>query len=48
MPDEKIYLCCSSSKDGGRKITTITKIDDTSLYKPILAQIQNNQTLQLK
>ena len=48
MPDEKLYHCGSSSKDGGRKITTITKIDDTSLYKPLLAQIQNNQTLQLK
>ena len=48
MPDEKIYHCGSSSKDGGRKITTITKIDDTSLYKPLLAQLQNNQILQLK
>ena len=48
MPDEKIYLCGSSSKDGGRKITTISKIDDTSLFKPILSQIQNNQILQLK
>ena len=47
-PDEKIYLCGSSSKDGGRKITTISKIDDTSLFKPILSQIQNNQILQLK
>ena len=47
-PDEKIYHCGSSSKDGGRKITTIIKIDDTSLYKPLLAQLQNNQTLQLK
>ena len=47
-PDEKIYHCGSSSKDGGRKITTITKIDDTSLYKPLLAQIQNNQVFQLK
>ena len=46
--DEKIYHCGSSSKDGGRKITTITKIDDTSLYKPLLAQLQNNQTLQLR
>lgn len=45
-PDEKIYHCGSSSKDGGRKITTITKIDDTSLYKPLLAQIQNNQIYQ--
>ncbi len=26
-PDEKIYLCGSSSKDGGRKITTISKIE---------------------
>ena len=48
MPDEKIYHCGSSSKDGGRKITTITKIDDTSLYKLLLAQLQNNQTLQLR
>jgi len=47
-PDEKIYHCGSSSKDGGRKITTITKIDDTSLYKPLLTKIQNNQSLQLK
>ena len=47
-PDEKIFLCGSSSKDGGRKITTISKIDDTSLFKPILSQIQNNQILQLK
>ncbi len=46
--DEKIYLCGSSSKDGERKITTISKIDDTSLFKPILAQIQNNQVLQLR
>ena len=46
MPDEIIYHCGSSSKDGGRKITTITKIDDTSLYKPLLAQIQNNQIYQ--
>ncbi len=47
-PDEKIFLCGSSSKDGGRKITTISKIDDTSLFKPILSQIQNNQVLLLK
>ena len=46
--DEKIYHCGSSSKDGGRKVTTITKIDDTSIYKPLLAQLQNSQTLILK
>ena len=47
-PDERIYHCGSSSKDGGRKVTTITKIDDTSIYKPLLAQLQKNQILVLK
>ena len=47
-PDEKIYHCGSSSKDGGRKVTTITKIDDTSIYKPLLAQLQKKQVLVLK
>ena len=47
-PDEKIYHCGSSSKDGGRKVTTITKIDDTSVYKPLLAQLQKKQILVLK
>ena len=46
--DEKIYHCGSSSKDGGRKVTTITKIDDTSIYKPLLAQLQKKRTLVLK
>ena len=47
-PDEKIYHCGSSSKDGGRKVTTITKIDDTSIYKPLLAQLQKKKILVLK
>lgn len=47
-PDEKIYHCGSSSKDGGRKVTTITKIDDTSIYKPLLAQLKKKQILVLK
>lgn len=47
-PNEKIYHCGSSSKDGGRKVTTITKIDDTSIYQPLLAQLQKNQPLMLK
>ena len=47
-PNEKIYHCGSSSKDGGRKVTTITKIDDTSIYKPLLAKLQKNLHLILK
>ncbi len=47
-PNEKIYHCGSSSKDGGRKVTTITKVDDTSIYKPLLAKLQKNLPLILK
>lgn len=46
--DEEIYHCGSSSKDGGRKVTTISRIDDTSIYKPLLAQLQKNKPLVLK
>ena len=46
--DEKIYHCGASSKDGGRKITTITLTEDTSVYKALVSQILNNQPLILK
>lgn len=46
--DEKIYHCGASSKDGGRKITTITLTEDTSVYKALVSQLLNNQPLMLK
>lgn len=46
--DEKIYHCGASSKDGGRKITTITLTEDTSVYKALVSQLLNNQPLILK
>ncbi|WP_407424948.1 ORF6N domain-containing protein [Treponema sp.] len=47
-PDEKIYHCGASSKDGGRKVTTITLTDDTSVYSGLIAQLLKNKPLVLK
>jgi len=30
--DEKIFHCGGSSKDGGRKVTSITRVEDVILY----------------
>ena len=45
---EKIYHCGASSKDGGRKVTTITLTEDTSVYKALIGQLLNNKPLVLK
>ena len=47
-PDEKIYHCGASSKDGGRKVNTITLTDDTSVYEKLILQLLNNPPLLLK
>ncbi|MBR1715219.1 MAG: ORF6N domain-containing protein [Treponema sp.] len=47
-PDEKIYHCGASSKDGGRKVTTITLTDDISVYSNLIAQLLKNKPLLLK
>ena len=47
-PDEKIYHCGASSKDGGRKVNTITLTDDTSVYDTLILQLLNNPPLLLK
>ena len=47
-PDEKIYHCGASSKDGGRKVNTITLTDDTSVYEELILQLLNNPPLLLK
>ncbi len=44
---EKIYHCGASSKDGGRKVSTITLLSDNALYSPLFAQIIGNQELVL-
>lgn len=45
--DEIIYHCGGSSKDGGKRITSITRVEDTMLYKNIITSLLNNPDLQL-
>lgn len=36
---EKVFHCGASSKDAGKKITTITESNDTKIYKPLIDSI---------
>lgn len=45
---EKIFHCGSSSKDGGRKVSTITLIEDGMAYNQLFMELQKNQELVLK
>lgn len=40
-----IYHCGGSSKDGGKRITTISKIEDNAVYKGVIDRILNNDKL---
>ncbi|MBO4481281.1 MAG: ORF6N domain-containing protein, partial [Bacteroidales bacterium] len=44
---ETIYHCGGSSKDGGKRITSITKVEDKMLYRGIIETLQDNPTLQI-
>ena len=45
--NEIIFHCGASSKDAGKRITTITKIEDSSLYKDLIKEILNNEDLKI-
>lgn len=45
---EKVYHCGASSKDAGKKITTITESKDTKIYKALIDSIMNNSSLVLR
>ena len=45
--NEMIFHCGGSSKDAGKRITSITKVEDTNIYKDIINNLQNNKTLLL-
>ena len=44
---EQIYHCGSSSKDSGKRITTITKINDSSIYHIVIDTLLKNRELVL-
>ena len=39
--NEIIYHCGGSSKDGGKRVTSISKVEDVMLYKDIINKLQN-------
>ena len=46
--DMKVYHCGASSKDAGKKITTITRIIDVDNYKVMIKAMLGNPTLILR
>ena len=45
--DEIIFHCGGSSKDGGKRITSISRVEDVMLYQDIIADLDDNPALQL-
>ena len=45
--NEIIFHCGGSSKDGGKRITSISRVEDVMLYKNMISNLQNNPILQL-
>ena len=41
-----VYHCGASSKDSGKRINTINKIEDTKLYYELVMDIKNSETLE--
>ena len=44
---EKVYICGSSSKDAGNRITTITRVDSGYLYHPLVESMLKNNPLEI-
>ena len=43
----KVFHCGGSSKDGGKRITSISQVEDVVLYQNIIKGLENNPLLQL-
>jgi hypothetical protein len=46
--DMKVYHCGASSKDAGKRITTITRLSDVNEYKKMIATLLGNDKLVLR
>ena len=44
----KVYHCGASSKDAGKRISTITKLTDIDEYKDLVKLLLDNKELILK
>jgi len=47
-PDEIMYHCGASSKDGGNKVMTINIVEDAEVYHPLIDRTLTNPELVLK
>ena len=45
---EKIYHCGGSSKDGGRRTTVLSKLEDIGIYDDMIKELLGNPSLKLK
>ena len=45
--NEMIFHCGGSSKDGGKRVSSITKVNDVMLYRNIINNLENNPRLRL-
>jgi hypothetical protein len=46
-PNEMIFHCGGSSKDGGKRVSSISRVEDTVLYQNIVGSLEGNPVLQL-
>lgn len=46
--NEMVFHCGGSSKDGGKRVTSITKVEDVMLYQNIINRLQNNPKSSLR
>lgn len=44
---EELFQCGASSKDAGSSVSSITKIETSSLYHPLIEELLKNDTLEL-
>lgn len=46
-PNEMIFHCGGSSKDGGKRVSSISRVEDVVLYQNIVGSLERNPMLQL-
>ncbi len=46
-PNESIYHCGASSKDGGNRVMSIEKVNDVEIYRSLIRKLSTNPELQL-
>ena len=45
---EKVYHCGGSSKDAGKRVTVLTRLEDTRLISPMMEDLMKNSKLVLR